>query len=63
MVTPTGENCGPCPRKLGVVNFVSDHLGWMMDEIEENMWRFFLLTCLIAIFLDMVYGVTSYSQG
>jgi len=20
MVTPTGENCGPCPRKLGVVS-------------------------------------------
>ena len=35
MVTPTGENCGPCPRKLGVVNFVSDHLGWM-DEIKKT---------------------------
>lgn len=66
MVTPTGENCGPCPRKLGVVNFVSDHLGWMMDEIwwnQENMSDIFCFPCLIAIFLDMVYGVTSYSQG
>ena len=31
MVTPTGGNCGPCPRKLGVVSFGSNHLGGMMD--------------------------------
>lgn len=42
MVTPTGENCGPCPRKLGVVNFVSDHLGWMMDGIKKTCGHFFV---------------------